>query len=189
MDPSTSKTDDTTVMGRFDIALHELVSSFSTIAADDNNSESSAGVKAIKLMMPMMLKKLRSADEATVSKLTMTFAERMYWVAKGKKISDDQHVESAGDAERDSVAKDAAGPDNWSIGVGEVDSVGVSDSPVCDGLSQVEDSSSGHKATVQGGVDGDRDASGESVQKVGSRRASRKLNVAAVEFGPIEKPA
>lgn len=161
----------------------------SSATTPDGSEEMTPALKAIKLLMPTMLKHLRKADEATITKLSMTFAEGMYWVSTGKELPSDKHVASANNAERDSVTESATGPDNWSVGIGEVDSIGIPDSAIRVGLPESADSGNRHETEVQGSVDSGGDASGEAVQKVGSRRPSRKLNATAVEFGPVKESA
>lgn len=175
-------------MGRFDIKMRELLSGMATVTSD-GTEEMTPAIKAIKLLMPTLLKHLRKADEATIAKFSKMFADGMYWVATGKEIPSDNDAEPASNVERDSIEEISAGTDNGSVGVGEVDSGGVSDSPIFDGLSTVEDSGSGHETEVQGGVDGSWPSGGEIVQEMGSRRSTRKLDASAVKLRSVEEPA
>ena len=175
-------------MGRFDIKMRELLSGMATVTSD-GSEEMTPAIKAIKLLMPTLLKHLRKADEATIAKFSKMFADGMYWVATGKEIPSDNDAEPTSNAERDSAEEVPAGIDNRGVGVGEIDPIGVSDSPIFDGLSTVEDSGSGHEAEVQGGVDSGGSSGREVVQAVGSRRGARKLDASAVKLRSVEEPA
>lgn len=168
--------------------MRELLSGMATVTSD-GTEEMTPAIKAIKMLMPTLLKHLHKADEATIAKFSRMFADGMYWVATGKEIPSDNDAEPTSNVERDSVEEIPAGIDNGSVGVGEVDSVGVSDSPIFDGLSTVADSGSGHKAEVQSGVDSGGPSGGETVQEVGSRRSARKLDASAVKLRPVEESA
>lgn len=173
-----SKLSTDTVGGRFEIKLAEMLKGMSSVdgAPDDDNTPA---IKAIKLMMPMMLRHIRKADDATIAKFSKYIADNLYWVANGEEATNDDSNPTASDASGHQPEENSARVIDGRFGIGEVDASGVPSSTVSIGESESPDSGSGHKAKIHRRVASKRLASVKAVQEVGPRGETPELDVAA----------
>jgi hypothetical protein len=154
-----------TVLGRLQVKMDELGTAMDT--ARDAGEDVSPIVKAMRLALPGMIRRMANVDEDLIRHYCLVYSVALEWVANG----DNESHSSPEVGERTS---------DRPLGVGQVDSGGTSDSPVSDGLPEEPDSGVRLETEVQGSVSDERDERSVVVQTVGPRsRASRKHVVAA----------
>lgn len=140
----------------------------------DDQSESAPAMKAARLMLPMLLRRTKSVDDAALGSFCLRYAEMLHWIATGKDMS---HGDPGPVLDGHSIEEIGAGSTSGRDGNGEVDSGGVSDTDVRPGEPASQNPGNGLEAEVQGAVRDDGAVSRPAVPLVGPRREARKLNV------------
>lgn len=177
---NTPSTD--TAHGRLEIKIKELMAGMRNV--DGGNAEETAGLKAMRHFVPMVLRRMDNAPEEIIIKYALMFADGMRWVATGEGSTDDNGSEPASVDQpvADQSEEDAARVDHRPIRKRQKHARRVSVVAVREGVPESADSGSGHETEVHSPLSGDGTPSEEALPSLGSRSESPEFDALASEF-------